>query len=509
MPTFRGGFSTRGRNPAPGTAGAATQLVFSTQPAGASLATPGGTLLGTQPVVQVRDVNNNVVTTWAGQVLLTYNSSSNSGVMSGTVQVTVVAGVATFTNVKIASADAFTLTATAVGGGLTPATSNSISMTSAQPADPGATEGVEGLVAAGSFVVGHYYTITTVGTTNFTAIGASANTVGISFTATGAGTGSGVASVYLYDQTAFIDATSLTIDQLGAQTAPPPFMWAGHYSGDPNPATPPRVAYLEPGRRGAGKRSMRDSYAASAGNQGERWETRPQSGNVGSYGPDTATIVNKYYFCIDPAYAGMGGSAGWKFSLYWEPSVGNRSEFSFLTTGDPQATLIMNYNGVVASGAATPFGTYSAGAFTVGTAYVITVVGTTNFMAIGASANTIGVRFTATGVGSGTGKAGIYDLPALADGLWHCMVFVAKPQTGTSEDGTSQAYLDGFKMMEVSTAAIGVTPSGGTKAYCTAPDVPKVTTKTIGGQNQYGGTLNASTGPFNYDTDQIRFWKAA
>ncbi len=47
----------------------------------------------------------------------------------------------------------------------------------------------------------------------------------------------------------------------------------------------------------------------------------------------------------------------------------------------------------------------NAGSFIVGRSYIILVVGTTNFTAIGASANTIGVIFTATGVGSGTGTA--------------------------------------------------------------------------------------------------------
>ena len=46
---------------------------------------------------------------------------------------------------------------------------------------------------AGSFVVGTYYAIATVGSTSFTGIGASANTVGIVFKATGAGSGSGTA----------------------------------------------------------------------------------------------------------------------------------------------------------------------------------------------------------------------------------------------------------------------------------------------------------------------------
>jgi len=48
---------------------------------------------------------------------------------------------------------------------------------------------------AGSFVVGKYYTILTVGNTSFTGIGASANTVGVIFKATGVGSGTGTAYV--------------------------------------------------------------------------------------------------------------------------------------------------------------------------------------------------------------------------------------------------------------------------------------------------------------------------
>ena len=50
---------------------------------------------------------------------------------------------------------------------------------------------------AGAFVIGQQYTIISVGTTDFTAIGAVSNSVGIRFTATSAGTGTGTASYYL------------------------------------------------------------------------------------------------------------------------------------------------------------------------------------------------------------------------------------------------------------------------------------------------------------------------
>ena len=49
--------------------------------------------------------------------------------------------------------------------------------------------------------------------------------------------------------------------------------------------------------------------------------------------------------------------------------------------------------------------TTTAGSFVTGLRYRILTVGTTTFTDIGASANTVGVEFTATGVGSGTGTA--------------------------------------------------------------------------------------------------------
>jgi hypothetical protein len=51
-------------------------------------------------------------------------------------------------------------------------------------------------ITAGSFVVGSVYTIASIGTTSFTAIGASANTIGITFVATGVGSGTGTAYSY-------------------------------------------------------------------------------------------------------------------------------------------------------------------------------------------------------------------------------------------------------------------------------------------------------------------------
>ena len=66
--------------------------------------------------------------------------------------------------------------------------------------DYGATDGIALIVFgtttidAGYFVIGKSYTITSVGTTNWTTIGAASNTLGVSFTAIGIGSGTGQAS---------------------------------------------------------------------------------------------------------------------------------------------------------------------------------------------------------------------------------------------------------------------------------------------------------------------------
>jgi hypothetical protein len=51
------------------------------------------------------------------------------------------------------------------------------------------------VITAGSFIVGRTYVIVTVGTTDFTLIGAASNTIGVSFQATGVGTGDGTAKL--------------------------------------------------------------------------------------------------------------------------------------------------------------------------------------------------------------------------------------------------------------------------------------------------------------------------
>ena len=75
-------------------------------------------------------------------------------------------------------------------------------------------------------------------------------------------------------------------------------------------------------------------------------------------------------------------------------------------------------------------GTYStvvtsAGSFIVGKYYKITVAGNTSFTGIGASANTVGVIFKATGVGSGTGKAVVEIVPYILSDEFEMILYAA------------------------------------------------------------------------------------
>ena len=96
---------------------------------------------------------------------------------------------------------------------------------------------------AGSFVTGETYEIETVGTTDFTAIGAASNTIGVQFTAIGAGSGTGVAyntekrytcnGTYTYDQNA-TDALEDFAATLAGSISDPGGLWvikAGAWTG--------------------------------------------------------------------------------------------------------------------------------------------------------------------------------------------------------------------------------------------------------------------------------------
>jgi hypothetical protein len=199
--------------------------------------------------------------------------------------------------------------------------------------------------AAGTFVSGKVYEIVVVGTTNFTLIGAASNTVGVQFTATGVGSGTG---------------TAKSIASIGNGTI------AGSYFR--NGATTTVVV------------EMTGGSTTDLGTGGIRFSL--------------PTAVKN-----DTLYA--GGTA--------YMNIGNTVYQGFLQipgTGSTIAELLRDTSGAVTySSPATFNAVTTAGSFIVGRTYVIVTVGTTDFTLIGAASNTIGVSFQATGVGTGDGTA--------------------------------------------------------------------------------------------------------
>ena len=112
-------------------AGAASQLVYTTEPAAAT----AGSAFGTQPVVTVEDVFGNTMTTGANSTInITVAIQTGTGSLQGTVTKAAVAGVATFTNLRIDTTGAKTLRASGTLTGPGAVTVDSASFTVAADA---------------------------------------------------------------------------------------------------------------------------------------------------------------------------------------------------------------------------------------------------------------------------------------------------------------------------------------------------------------------------------------
>ncbi len=106
------------------TLGPAAKIVFTTQPASST----GGTAFPTQPVAKVQDAGGNIVTGSTASVTLAIGTNPGGGTLAGTVTVSAVAGVATFSGVSIDKAGTgYTLTSSSAG--LTGGTSGAFNIT--------------------------------------------------------------------------------------------------------------------------------------------------------------------------------------------------------------------------------------------------------------------------------------------------------------------------------------------------------------------------------------------
>ena len=254
-------------------------------------------------------------------------------------------------------------------------------------------------VSAGNFYVGERYKITEVGDTNFVPIGAASNTVGIEFIATNVGSGSGKAN---------------------------------HFDWSQNPALC-IYDYLRETKYGLGEaeeniltssvsvaRSVCDEPITIAANVTQARYT--MDGVV-----DSANSIKNNIELMVGSMAGRLVYSGGKFEIhagkYIAPSFTvDESQIVGDITIQTKQSRRNAYNGVkgvflseddnyILADYPAQQSKTTAGDFVVTTPptrYKILEIGTTDFTAIGAASNTVGLDFGATGVGSGDGVASLF-----------------------------------------------------------------------------------------------------
>lgn len=155
-----------------------------------------------------------------------------------------------------------------------------------------------GEVSAGSFVAERQYRIETIGTTDFTTIGANGNVVGEIFRATGAGSGSGTATEIGYEMSATSDASQsisgYSLSDSGAFRVFNPSVLIGDPSDTPSTYTATTNVNLGPnasiiisamGGGGAGGAGTRNTTGSGFGADGadtvvKVWDGDPDAGGI-------------------------------------------------------------------------------------------------------------------------------------------------------------------------------------------------------------------------------------
>ena len=209
-------------------------------------------------------------------------------------------------------------------------------------------------VTSGSFVVGNTYRILTIGTTDYvTEQGVVSNTIGLSFVAVVVGTGTGTAVYSLLD----ISASGAGAD--GLETY-------GHYIS--------RLLSLT-------NCVLRPTFGLS----------------FKVIYPQTSDAVDETYY--------SSNASGHPFYQVEHRRL-NMAPNLIEVWGDSDADGLPDVVGYYYD--SDHYTSVTAGSFVVSTIYYITAIGSTDFTLIGASANTVGLSFTATGAGAGTGTANAY-----------------------------------------------------------------------------------------------------
>jgi len=241
--------------------------------------------------------------------------------------------------------------------------------------------------------------------------------------------------------------------------------WRGCYLRPYYPdLSPASYAIISPGRGDSG-RAIRLVYLR--GQERLLWKTNPE--NTKWYTPASAAIVVQYWFRISKN-GGPGGSPG-----YGHTAVGMKwVEFWRLGESDR-----------------TQFGP-TAGNATTGPLWSLHSGG--------------------SGLIMGYQPVGPY-WNQVNDAQWHRATYLLQPASASgATDGVARMWLDGTKIVDVSAAAAGITPPGGTKVWCTLAEVAQLDTYQTGMVN-LGEFMNGQLGdgvtdlPMALDFDDFAWWK--
>ena len=273
---------------------------------------------------------------------------------------------------------------------------------------------VVGAIAAGSFIIGQRYTIADLGAptaTNFVAIGAASNTVGVTFIATGIGSGDGTA----YGNDNFSVGQAIQVAEVGTGTG-----------------TASSTSFTLPQRTGYSE-SLIDPATDITVYVDNVLQIQSIGSVIGDYSVFGSTNI-QVVFAIPPAdgariLISVSTLSDYRVvtnasSLEIVPLFNAGDVFSITTFNDTaqQNILTLLWQGPVSTGitlnepydstaydplfiGSSVSGTSTAGTFVINDIYTILTAGTTDFIAIGAADNNPGTVFVATGVGSGTGTA--------------------------------------------------------------------------------------------------------
>lgn len=98
------------------------------------------------------------------------------------------------------------------------------------------------------------------------------------------------------------------------------------------------------------------------------------------------------------------------------------------------------------------------------------------------------------------------------DGNWHRLTYLYTPASGPAiGDGTLRMWVDGAKIVDLSLPAVGITPPGGDKPWCTTAQLVELPYLAIGAV-QLPEYLNSSTStprsqwPITVDIDSFLWW---